>query len=59
VKTMWRKCEENSAFKKIGRMRANNATRKNINLRDTLATYLISSEGEVSWQVTHVTRGSF
>lgn len=55
----WRQCEENIAFKKIGRMGANNATRKNINLRDTLAAYLISPEGAVSWQEAHVTRGSF
>lgn len=40
-------------------MGANNATRKNINLRDTLANYLISAEGAVSWQEIHVTRGSF
>lgn len=59
VRGNWRKCEENSAFKTIGRMGANNATCKNINLRDTLANYLISAEGAVSWQETHVTRGSF
>lgn len=54
----WRQCEKN-AFQEIGRMGANNATRKNINLRDTLADYLISSKGAVSWQEAHVTRGLF
>jgi len=54
----WRQCEENIVFKNIGRMGANNATRKNITLRDTLAEYLISSEGEVSWQKEYIARGS-
>lgn len=55
----WRQCEGNITFKNMGRMGANNATRKNVTLRDTLAEYFISPEGTVLWQEVYITRGSF
>ncbi|XP_024884674.1 protein ANTAGONIST OF LIKE HETEROCHROMATIN PROTEIN 1-like [Temnothorax curvispinosus] len=59
ISGQWRQCEENIIFRNMGRMGANNATRKNVTLRDTLAEYLISPEGAVSWQEAYITRGSF
>lgn len=59
ISGQWRQCEENITFKNMGRMGANNATRKNVTLRDTLAEYFISPEGAVLWQEAYVTRGSF
>lgn len=38
-------------------MGANNATRQNITLRDSLVNYLYSPEGAVSWQKAYITRG--
>jgi len=55
----WREGEENITLRNMGRMGANNATRKNISLRDILADYLISPEGAVSWQEPYITRGTF
>ncbi|KAL6427156.1 hypothetical protein ACFW04_008658 [Cataglyphis niger] len=45
ISGQWRQCKENVTFKNMGRMGANNATCKNIILRDTLAEYFISPEG--------------
>ncbi|KAM0730281.1 hypothetical protein ACS0PU_004158 [Formica fusca] len=59
ISGQWRQCEENVTFKNMGRMGVNNATRKNLTLRDTLAEYFISPEGAVSWQEAYITRGLF
>lgn len=59
ISGQWRQYEENITLKNMGRMGANNATRKNFTLRDALAEYLISPEGAVSWQREHIRRESF
>lgn len=53
----WRQDNINVTLQSIGRMGANNATRQNITLRDSLADYLYSPEGAVSWQKAYITRG--
>ncbi|XP_025266348.1 protein ALP1-like [Camponotus floridanus] len=43
----------------LGRTGTNRSTRADIDLRNTLADYLVSPEGKVDWQYNYVKRGSF
>ncbi|XP_043239193.1 protein ALP1-like [Amphibalanus amphitrite] len=53
----WRHDDSDSCFRNIGRLGANNSTRRAAELRERYATYFVSPEGSVPWQNAVVRRG--
>lgn len=53
---LWR--NETNQLRSVGRMGANNATRKSQQNRDKLRDFLISPEGALTWQLEQICKGS-
>ncbi|XP_050505859.1 uncharacterized protein LOC126884104 [Diabrotica virgifera virgifera] len=53
---VWRR-EIDEPLQSVGRVSANNASRVNIESRNTMTDYFVSPQGEVPWQLERVLRG--